>query len=64
VELTEAGAAAHLDQLASKYAGRPIHYFGDAIPAHFAATEVPVLCRIRPTHVVALDATGKKEGRR
>jgi PPOX class probable F420-dependent enzyme len=31
VELTEAGAAEHLDQLASKYAGRPIHYFGDAI---------------------------------
>jgi len=64
VELTKAAAAEHLDQLASKYAGRPIRYFGDAIPAHFAATEVPVLCRIRPTHVVALDATGKKEGRR
>jgi PPOX class probable F420-dependent enzyme len=59
VELTEAGAAAHLDQLASKYAGRPVRYFGDAIPAHFAQTEVPVLCRIRPTHVVVLDATGK-----
>ena len=63
VELTEAGAAEHLDQLASKYAGRPVRYFGDAIPAHFAQTEVPVLCRIRPTHVVALDATGR-EGRR
>jgi PPOX class probable F420-dependent enzyme len=63
VELTEAGAAAHLDQLASKYAGRPIRYFGGAIPAHFAQTEVPVLCRIRPTHVVALDATGKGERR-
>ena len=63
VELTQAGAAAHLDQLASAYAGRPVRYFGDAIPAHFAHTEVPVLCRIRPTHVVALDATGK-EGRR
>ena len=63
VELTQAGAAGHLDQLASKYAGRPVRYFGDAIPAHFAATEVPVLCRIRPTHVVALDATGGR-GRR
>ena len=63
VELTETGAAEHLDQLASKYAGRPVHYFGDAIPAHFADTEVPVLCRIRPTRVVALDATGKKEAR-
>jgi PPOX class probable F420-dependent enzyme len=59
VEMTQAGAAEHLDQLASKYAGRPIRYFGDAIPARFAQTELPVLCRIRPTHVTALDATGK-----
>jgi hypothetical protein len=58
VQMTEAGAAEHLDNLASKYAGRPIHYFGDAIPARFAETEVPVLCRIRPTHVTAVDATG------
>jgi PPOX class probable F420-dependent enzyme len=61
VEMTEAGAAEHLNALASKYAGRPIRYFGDAIPACFAQTEIPVLCRIRPTHVVALDATGKEE---
>jgi PPOX class probable F420-dependent enzyme len=60
VELTEAGAAEHLDDLASRYAGRPVRYFGDAIPARFAHTEVPVLCRIRPTRVVALDATGKE----
>jgi PPOX class probable F420-dependent enzyme len=59
VELTETGAAEHLDHLASTYAGRPIRYFGGAIPAHFTQTEVPVLCRIRPTHVVVLDATGK-----
>lgn len=58
VEMTEEGAADHLDALASKYAGRPIRYFGDAIPATFAGTEQPVLCRIRPTHVVALDASG------
>jgi PPOX class probable F420-dependent enzyme len=57
VEMTDAGAGTHLDALASKYAGRPIRYFGDAIPARFAETEIPVLCRIRPTHVVALDAT-------
>ena len=57
--MTEDGAAAHLDALASKYAGRPIVYFGDAIPARFAETEMPVLCRIRPDHVVALDATGE-----
>lgn len=56
VEMTEHGASRHLDDLASKYAGRPIHYFGDSIPAEFAETEIPVLCRIRPTHVVAVDA--------
>ena len=61
IEMTEAGAAEHLDNLASRYAGRPIRYFGDAIPARFAQTEVPVLCRIRPTHVVALDAAWKGE---
>jgi PPOX class probable F420-dependent enzyme len=58
VEMTQVGAAGHLDDLASKYAGRPVRYFGDAIPARFAQTEVPVVCRIRPSHVVALDATG------
>ena len=61
VEMTEEGAVRHLDELASKYAGRPIRYFGDAIPARFAETEIPVLCRIRPTHVVALDATTEQE---
>jgi PPOX class probable F420-dependent enzyme len=63
VEMTEDGAARHLDELASKYAGRPIRYFGDAIPARFADTEVPVLCRIRPTRVVALDATSARDER-
>jgi PPOX class probable F420-dependent enzyme len=63
VEMTEEGAGAHLDALASKYAGRPMRYFGECIPAHFAETEVPVLCRIRPTHVVAVDATGKGDAR-
>ena len=59
VEMTEEGAGAHLDALASKYAGRPIRYFGECIPARFAETEIPVLCRIRPTHVVAVDASGE-----
>jgi PPOX class probable F420-dependent enzyme len=60
VEMTEAGAAEHLDNLASTYAGRPMRYFGEAIPARFAQTEIPVRCRIRPAHVVALDATGRQ----
>jgi PPOX class probable F420-dependent enzyme len=58
VEMTEVGAAEHLDALASKYVGRPVRYFGDVIPGRFGETEVPVLCRIRPEHVVALDARG------
>jgi PPOX class probable F420-dependent enzyme len=57
VDMTQAGAAAHLDALASKYAGRPVRFFGDVIPASFAETEAPVLCRIRPARVTALDAT-------
>jgi PPOX class probable F420-dependent enzyme len=62
VDMTEDGAGRHLDALASKYAGRKIRYFADVIPAHFAEMEIPVLCRIRPTHVVALDATETRSG--
>lgn len=57
VAMVEGEAALrHLDALASKYAGRPISYFGGAVPAALAETETPVLCRVRPTHVVALGA--------
>jgi PPOX class probable F420-dependent enzyme len=62
VEMTESGAGEHLDHLASHYAGRPIRYYGGAIPASFAKTEVPILCRIQPIHVTALDAAGTEEG--
>ena len=58
VSMSEEGGIEHLDAIASKYAGRPIRYFGDAIPAHFADTEHPVVCRIRPDHVTAMDARG------
>jgi PPOX class probable F420-dependent enzyme len=57
-DMTETGAAGHLDCLTSKYAGKPVRFFGGAIPATFAQTETPVLCRIWPAHVVALDAAG------
>ncbi len=63
VDMTEDGAAQHLDALASKYIGRPVRYFGDVIPARFSETEVPVLCRIRPTRVGVMDATGSGDGR-
>jgi PPOX class probable F420-dependent enzyme len=57
VDMTEIDAGRHLDELASKYLGRPVRYFGDVIPTRFAETEIPVLCRIQPIHVVAVDAT-------
>ncbi len=60
VAMTEDGAAAHLDALASKDLGEPVRYFGDVIPAQYAETEIPVLCRIRPTHVVARDWTPRE----
>lgn len=50
VALTEQGAAEHLDELAYRYVGVR-QYFGDAVPADLAETEVPVLGRIRPLQV-------------
>jgi PPOX class probable F420-dependent enzyme len=55
VEMTTTGATHHLDALASKYAGRPVHYFGDVVDAGLASEEIPVLCRIEPRHVVTHD---------
>jgi PPOX class probable F420-dependent enzyme len=54
VEMTVDGAMDHLDGLSMRYAGAA-PYFGRCIDAKFRATETPVLCRIRPTHVVTLD---------
>jgi PPOX class probable F420-dependent enzyme len=59
--MREDGALEHLDALASKVVGRPIRYFGECIPAHFGASEVPVLCLVRPLRVTAMDA-GAAEG--
>ena len=55
VEMTESGAMAHLDALGRRYTGLS-PYFGGCVPAELAATEAPVLCLIRPTCIVALDA--------
>ena len=63
VAMTEDGATRHLDELASKYVGRRVRYFGDCIPSRFAETEIPVLCLIEPTHVVAVDATADSAAR-
>ncbi len=55
VEMTEDGALAHLDALSELYTGRT-PYFGGCVPAELQERETPVLCKILPTHVVALDA--------
>ncbi len=52
VEMTQDGAAAHLDALAARYLGSAVRYFGDVVPASLAETEIPVLCWIRPVLVV------------
>ena len=57
IEMTEDGALAHLDAIASKYIGHRVRYFGDVIPLRNAEIEIPVLCRIRPARVVAVDAS-------
>ncbi len=54
VEMTEEGAAEHLDRLGELYTGRP--YFSDLVAAGQAQAETPVLCRILPLRVVPLDA--------
>lgn len=55
VEMIGTGALEHLDGLARLYTGKA-PYFGACVPAELQATETPVLCLIRPTRVVALDA--------
>ena len=59
VEMTEEGALEHLDGLSELYTGRK-PYFGECVPAEFKEKEIPVLCRILPLHIVALDATCKE----
>jgi len=59
-DMTTDGAEVHLDALASGYLGHAVRYFGDVIPVAFAAAETPVVCRIQPVHVVAVDG---EEGR-
>ena len=58
VAMDELSARDHLDAIASRYAGRPVAYFGDVVSSEFAATEHPILCLIRPLEVVARDYAG------
>jgi hypothetical protein len=61
VEMTEEGALDHLDSLSRLYTGTS-PYFGGCVPAELKDSETPVLCKIRPTHVVTLDARPAEEG--
>jgi PPOX class probable F420-dependent enzyme len=58
IEMTEQGAMEHLDGLSERYIGRK-PYFGACVPAELREKEIPVLCRILPTHVTVLDARKK-----
>ena len=58
-EMTEDGALEHLDSLSQRYTGAS-PYFGACVPVELKATETPVLCRIRPSRVVTLDARQKE----
>jgi PPOX class probable F420-dependent enzyme len=60
VEMTEDGALEHLDGLSKLYIGRK-PYFGECVPVEFKEKETPVLCKILPTYIVALDARCKDE---
>lgn len=60
VEMTEEGALEHLDGLSELYTGRK-PYFGQCVPMEFKEKETPVLCKIQPIHVAALDARCKRE---
>lgn len=51
-DMTEFGAAEHLDELTALYLGKPgARFFGDSVPAELAATHHPVKVAIAPTRV-------------
>jgi PPOX class probable F420-dependent enzyme len=52
VEITEEGGEAHIDQLAQQYVGVQ-NYYGDFAPAEQRDQETRVICKIKPTRVVA-----------
>jgi len=63
IEMTEEGAMEHLDGLSELYTGRR-PYFGACVSAELRETEIPVLCKILPTHVTVLDARRTADKRR
>lgn len=52
VEMTEADAIEHNDELAQLYMGKPdAKFFGDAVPVELIATHTPVKVKILPVHI-------------
>ena len=52
VEMTEAGAVEHLDELTQLYLGKPdARFFGDSVPAELKSRYTPVRVKIAPTHI-------------
>lgn len=56
-EVTEEGAVEHIDKLAKQYTGHD-KYFGGAYPAEWANQQIRVICKIKPTKVVAFNPKG------
>jgi hypothetical protein len=61
-QMCEEGALEHLDHLSLHYAGK-VPYFGGCVPLELQERETPVLCRILPLRVVALNAERPQERR-
>lgn len=55
VEITEQGGKEHIDKLARLYAGAP-KYYGHVSPADQEQQETRVICKIKPTNVIAYGA--------
>jgi len=48
------------DGLSELYTGRS-PYFGECVPVELKQIEVPVLCKIKPDHIVPMDARKSRE---
>lgn len=58
-ELDEAGAPAHLDELARRYTGHE-RYFGGCVPSSLAVSERPVIARFVPTRIAIDMPAGRR----
>lgn len=52
IDVTDEGGVEHIDKLAQEYVGAP-SYYGNAAPAEAKDQETRVICRIKPTRVIA-----------